>query len=327
MNRMSKIGSGLFGLVTSLLVMVSFQNCGKITLSDAVNSNGSAKLAADGAAPTPDSMIIDIKAPSSPLMPSEAGPMVNNPAPKSNLNPAPALTAGEAQTTVKNSNPANITTTNPGQTVTVTGGKKHCNVDLDDEDDDNDTDSNHHGKKHMSKHSEKKHHKDHEKIQDGSEKNEAAENCDVEISEKKVTHCGDFEIQDILLSINSAGSEDLDDDKATSHFEITDKDKTISLNKTNLKLKARHDGKLKELFLGLNSEGNKVLSGNLQVINMKTAVSKGAGLKVKLDREIEIKEGHEYSLRLTIDQDDQVVENPARCLFKPVIKLAVLSED
>lgn len=347
MNRIMKMSTGALGLVASLIVMVSFQNCGKIALADAVNADGSAKLAGS-AAPTPDSLIIDIKSPTSPLLPSEAGPVVHRAAPSAEVNlenpnlvnPNPAgLPSVEnnsvsAETDPNRMNPS--TTTNhvvPANTSQTEGvvAIQRCKSDRDDEDDDNDTDGHSHVKNQARKHSKKPHHAKHGKKHGDKDENEVVTACDDEmeehVSKKKVAHCGDIEIQDILLSIRSASTEGLSEEKSEGHLEIVDADKTISLNKTILKLKAHKNKTLKELFLGLNPEGNKVLNKDLQVMNLKTAVSKGAGIKVKLDQETTIKEGHEYSLRLTIEQEEQIVDNPAKCSFKPVIKVAILDED
>ena len=208
---------------------------------------------------------------------------------------------------------------------------QRCKSDRDDEDDDNDTDGHSHVKNQARKHSKKPHHAKHGKRHGDEDENEVVAGGDDEMEEhtskKKMAHCGDIEIQDILLSIRSASTEGLSEEKSEGHLEIVDADKTISLNKTILKLKAHKNKTLKELFLGLNPEGNKVLNKDLQVMNLKTAVSKGAGIKVKLDQETTIKEGHEYSLRLTIEQEEQIVDNPAKCSFKPVIKVAILDED
>ena len=315
---MNKIGTAALVLVASTLVMISFQNCGKITLADAVSAN-SAKLAGASVS-TPDSLIIDIKSPTSPLIPSEPIPAVT---PDRVKNPAVGTTTPI---------PADPEAGNVTSSVVPAAAIDRCKVSLDDQNVDHDTDSDNFEENRHLKHA--KHIRKHEgKDEDRDEnENEIALSCEAaepkELSKEKNTHCGNFIIQDILLSIRSAtfftgiADDNLDDD-----FKIIDSDKTISLNKTHLKLKANHDKTIKELFLGLNAEGNKVLNKDLRVVNLKPAFSKGAGFKVELENEATVKEGHEYSLRLTIEQEDQVVENPAQCLFKPVIKVAILEED
>lgn len=109
-----------------------------------------------------------------------------------------------------------------------------------------------------------------------------------------------------------------------SELEIVDEDLTISLDKPTLKVKALKSGSLKNIFLVLNSEGNKILSSNEKVLNLKTPSAQTAGLKIHLSGRVSIEADKYYRLKLNINPQEQIVSNPEKCIFKPVIKDAEL---
>jgi hypothetical protein len=109
-----------------------------------------------------------------------------------------------------------------------------------------------------------------------------------------------------------------------SDLQIVDQDLTISLEKPTLKVKALRNGTLKHIFLMLNSEGNKVLTSNEQVLALKTPSAQSAGLKIHLLGKVSIEADKHYLLKLDINPEEQIVSNPEKCIFKPVVKGAEL---
>lgn len=128
--------------------------------------------------------------------------------------------------------------------------------------------------------------------------------------------CENMTIADFQLSILSI----------SSSLQITDEDLTISLGKPSLKVKALRDGSIKQASLVLNAEGNKVLSDDEKELNLKTPSGQTSGLKLQLGKSVNLMKNKNYILKLTIDPEEQIVTNPSKCLFKPVIKNVELVE-
>ncbi len=150
-----------------------------------------------------------------------------------------------------------------------------------------------------------------------------AKSQDTTVAEQKqkAGSCADIEISDFLLSTSSliAGT-----GKSSMSFEITDEDKTISLNKLTLKVKALRDLNVSKMKLILNSDGNKVLNTLNEVFELATPSAQTAGLKVHLDSSVAVKAGQSYLLSLVIEIDEQIKSNPNKCKFHPVIKAGSL---
>lgn len=148
--------------------------------------------------------------------------------------------------------------------------------------------------------------------------------------------CDQIEIADIKLSIaevssnssclnkkrqSNSGRQEQHDD---AEFEIVQDDATLSLSKPVLKLRALKSIEVKQLFVRLNESGNQVLGLNNVVMDLVTPSAEQSGLKFQLKKSVQIKTGQEYNLSFEIHAEDQIVANPVKCLFKPVVKSVLL---
>jgi hypothetical protein len=135
--------------------------------------------------------------------------------------------------------------------------------------------------------------------------------------------CGKINISDILLKVSSVGV--ANDLKSNLSFEVIDIDKYISLDKLTLKIKAlKNISNLKEIFILLDSSGNKILSTENVTMSLVTPSAQESGLKIKLIEPISIQANSSYNLDLVINQNDQIIANKTKCIFKPVIQEAHL---
>jgi hypothetical protein len=138
-----------------------------------------------------------------------------------------------------------------------------------------------------------------------------------------IAQCGTLIISDILLKVASIS---MNCDKPNENgFQIIDSDKTISLDKLNLKVRALKSNKIKEIFLLLSVDENKVLSSDNIAMDLKAPSAQQSGIKIKLDKEISVVEGKNYNLELSINPSEQIVTNKNKCLFKPVVHAATIS--
>lgn len=321
MYQIKKQKIALIAATASLPILLFFQNCGQ-TGSIALNGQSSKQSAA---AVSTDSLVIDPSS-STPQLPASGtggtvisdGSGVSMPPVKPPVQLPPVLV--EQPPTAQNGNCNSNTKSN-----------------LDDDSDD-ESDDDHSGVevatggacKELVRKS--KCDVDHNSINNeiGSHtksKKELDEDCDDDDhdnqSEDKIARddsCKGLDISDILLNVKSVSA---NNSKDTSLL-IVDENKTISLNKLTLKVKALKSGRIKEVFIQLNADGNKVLSAQNNVMILKTPSAQTAGLKVKLASEISVVVGHTYSIELVIKPADQIVANPNKCIFKPVVKEAYL---
>lgn len=135
--------------------------------------------------------------------------------------------------------------------------------------------------------------------------------------------CGKINISDILLKVSSVGI--ANDSKSNLSFEVIDLDKYISLDKLSLKIKAlKNINDLQEIFILLDPAGNKILSTENVTMSLTTPSAQASGLKIKLIEPISIKADSSYDLTLVINQNDQIVANKTKCIFKPVVQEAHL---
>ena len=137
---------------------------------------------------------------------------------------------------------------------------------------------------------------------------------------KSVGSCEHIKIADLMLKIKSIHTQSGASEDAIA---LEEDDAVISMNKLHVTIRANKDiSKLKSVFLVLKDEGNKVLDFENLAHDMKTPSGQTAGIKVQLDSEISLRAGEIYSLQLSIDPAKQIISNPVKCLFKPVIKSA-----
>ncbi len=140
-------------------------------------------------------------------------------------------------------------------------------------------------------------------------------------------NCDGLQISDMLLSVKSVNSGSACHEKKDQEFEVVDADKSISLNKLSLRVRATKNVSVRELFTGLNDDGNKVLTMQSVVFPLKTPSGQTSGLKVMLNKNVMLKAGHIYKLKVVIDTNNQLVGTKTKCILKPVIKSAQLEDE
>lgn len=155
-----------------------------------------------------------------------------------------------------------------------------------------------------------------------TEADQAGSGGSVDMSDPKKNKCLGLNISDILLNVESVN---LANDNDVPLLAITDPDPTISMNKLTLKVQALKSVAVHEIFLKLNSEGNKILSEHNEAIDIRAPSGYTAGIKVKLALDINVVSGQTYILDLTINPIDQLISNQRKCIFKPVIQQANLA--
>ena len=117
------------------------------------------------------------------------------------------------------------------------------------------------------------------------------------------------------------------DGKSANAIALDENDASISMNKLHITIKALKDlSHVKHLFMVVKESGNKVLDMANVAHDLKTPSGQTAGIKVHLDSEVNLKAGEIYSLQFSINQEEQIISNPVKCLFKPVIKSANIVE-
>ncbi len=134
---------------------------------------------------------------------------------------------------------------------------------------------------------------------------------------KSAGSCSNIKIADLLLQVESVHANSADG------IALEEENASISMNKLHITIRATKDiAKLKHIFMVLKDDGNKVLDIENLAHDLKTPSGQTAGIKVHLDSEISLKAGEIYSLQLSIDPEKQIISNPQKCLFRPVIKSA-----
>lgn len=155
-----------------------------------------------------------------------------------------------------------------------------------------------------------------------NEADQADSNRSADLSDPKKNKCLGLNISDILLNVESVN---FANEKEVPLLAIIDPDPTISMNKLTLKVQALKSFEVHEIFLKLNSEGNKILSEHNEAIDIHAPSGYTAGVKVKLISDITVVSGQTYVLELTVNPADQLISNQRKCIFKPVIQQAQLT--
>ncbi len=137
-----------------------------------------------------------------------------------------------------------------------------------------------------------------------------------------IGNCNQSEVSDILLKIISLSTNTENDNEAS--LEIIDADKSVSLEKPTLKVRAKNSATLSHLFLLLDVTGNKILNRDSSVVDFKAPSGQQSGIKIQLDSTA-VLAGQIYILTLDLNPSEQIVTNKSKCLFKPVIKSANLT--
>lgn len=138
--------------------------------------------------------------------------------------------------------------------------------------------------------------------------------------------CAQLSVSDILLKIVSVSSSFENPNVAS--FEITDPDKSVSLEKLTLKIKAKKTEQIKNVTLILNAQGNKILTAENVVIDVKTPVNEQSVIRVNLLKQYTVTEGHNYTLVLTMNPNELITSTQHNnCLFKPLIQTADLASN
>lgn len=136
--------------------------------------------------------------------------------------------------------------------------------------------------------------------------------------------CAQLAVSDILLKIVSISSHHENPNEMS--FEIVDADKSVSLEKLTLKIKAIKTEQIKNIVLILNTQGNKILTADNVVIDLKTPVNEQSIVRVSLIKEYTVTEGYTYNLVLKVNPNELIAStNKNNCLFKPLIQAADLA--
>lgn len=153
----------------------------------------------------------------------------------------------------------------------------------------------------------------------------AKEEDDNKSSDKgSIGPCDQLAVSDILLKIVSISSKI--DSPNLSSFEIVDSDKSVSLEKLTLKIKAKQTEQVSHLTLILNAQGNKILTAENVVVDVKTPIHEQSVIRVSLAKEYTVTEGQNYNLILTMNPNELIASTQQnKCLFKPLIQAADLA--
>lgn len=139
-----------------------------------------------------------------------------------------------------------------------------------------------------------------------------------------IARCDQLVISDVLLKFVSISSQK-DNPNAVS-LEIIDPDKSVSLEKLTLQVKATQTERVRDLTLILRAKGNKILTADNIVIDMQSPMNQQAAVKVSLVNEYTITAGQVYNLVLKINPHELIAStNKNNCLFKPLIQAADLA--
>lgn len=136
--------------------------------------------------------------------------------------------------------------------------------------------------------------------------------------------CEQIAVSDILLKISSVSSNP--ENPSLANFEIVDSDRSISLEKLNLKIKAKRNEQIQSLILNLHSQGNKVLTNDSVVVDVKTPADEQSVVRVSLPTTFNVREGHVYNLVLNMNPNKLIAaKKKNNCLFKPLVQAAELA--
>lgn len=136
--------------------------------------------------------------------------------------------------------------------------------------------------------------------------------------------CDQIAASDILLKINSVSSNT--ETPSLANFEIVDSDKSISLEKLNLKIKAKKTEQIQSLILNLNTHGNKILTNDSVVVDVKTPVDEQSVVRVDLPSPFTVRKGYAYNLVLKMNPNKLIAAKKKNsCFFKPLVQASELA--
>lgn len=139
-----------------------------------------------------------------------------------------------------------------------------------------------------------------------------------------ISSCEQIVASDILLKVSSISSNS--ENPLLSNFEIIDKDKSISLEKLNLKIKAKTTEQIQTLVIHLQSQGNKILTNDSIVVDVKTSADEQPVVRASLKNAFQVKEGQTYNLVLDMNPNKLITPTKKNhCQFKPLVKAAELA--
>lgn len=133
--------------------------------------------------------------------------------------------------------------------------------------------------------------------------------------------CGGHSITDVLLNVDSVSANSCG--QGSDSVMLVGSNNVMSLNNMSLQIKALKSTTINSLKLVLK-DGNKVLSSESEMFDLKTPSAQQSGLKIHLGQKMQLIEGEIYTLTLNISLEKQIVHNKKKCIFKPVVKSAVL---
>ncbi len=115
-------------------------------------------------------------------------------------------------------------------------------------------------------------------------------------------------------------------DPENAMLKIVDANPSISLSKMTLKVLATKSDEIKDFKLVLFKSGNKMMKTSGEINRLVFPSGSSSGVKIKLDKEYKFVAGKTYMLEFSINSEDQMVQASNKCIFKPVIKMAKVSE-
>ena len=131
--------------------------------------------------------------------------------------------------------------------------------------------------------------------------------------------CRDMTASDVMLNVDLVTSDG-------ASFSLMDADHFVSIAKAAVNLQASSNGDVSEIRIILNPSGNLVLGSDNVAYDLKTPSAQSSGFKVRLASRTHVISGKMYSLALNIDLSQQIVRAGKKCLLKPEIHNAVLTE-
>lgn len=153
-----------------------------------------------------------------------------------------------------------------------------------------------------------------------NDKNEQSENVAEDNNGLSKNICNTINASDVLLNVSRVSVPKLDE-----ALELVDENKSISLLKQKITLKALKSGKVSEVRLILASNSNLLLDESESVFALKTPSGQSSGFKLKLDTTVDIKKDSVYVIYFDLDLQKQFVSAGNKCILKPVIHSASLT--
>ncbi len=131
--------------------------------------------------------------------------------------------------------------------------------------------------------------------------------------------CIDIVAADVMLSVAQVSCN-------SGSLKLVDALNAVSAAQSAIHLEASSSGIVREIRLILNANGNALMGSNAVVYDLKTPSAQTSGFKIRLAAPTKIIAGKKYDLKLDMDLSQQIVRAGKKCILKPTIRNAVLTE-